>query len=357
MFTLLNDLNRLLKTGESVILATILNHRGSTPRSSGARMLIRASGEIVGTIGGGLMEAQVIERVPHLFASQCTAVVHFDLTADTAASMNMICGGKLEVLMEFVAADQDNRRLYERLQAMEKGCASGFVVTAIPGTRTSQLPSAKCLVAANGSITGDRGCLHADPHHLNAKFGQLRRPVITTLGQQHLYIEPVACREKLILFGAGHVAQAVARLADTVDFRVVVVDDRADFANSQRFGEAEEIVVPSSFADGVESLAIDRNCYVVIVTRGHLHDRSVLAQVLKTDAGYIGMIGSRRKRDAIYASLSQDGYQLFDFKRVHSPIGLDIAAETPEEIAVSIVAELVAVRASQSKSNAGGGSE
>jgi xanthine dehydrogenase accessory factor len=357
VFALLNDINRLLKTGESVILATILNHRGSTPRSSGASMLLRESGAIVGTIGGGLMEAQVIERAPQLFATQCTGVVHFDLTADKAASMNMICGGKLEVLMEFVAADQDNRRLFERLYAMEKGCTGGMVVTAIPGTPTTQLPSAKCLVAADGSITGNKDFLHADPHHLNAKFGQLRQPVITTLGQQHVYIEPVACRAKLILFGAGHVAQAVARLAHTVDFRVVVIDDRAEFANRQRFGEAEEIVVPSCFADGVEALAIDRNCYVVIVTRGHLHDRSVLAQVLKTDAGYIGMIGSRRKRDAIYASLSQDGYQSFDLKRVHSPIGLDIAAETPEEIAVSIVAELVAVRAAQAKSNAGGGSE
>ena len=113
-------------------------------------------------------------------------------------------------------------------------------------------------------------------------------------------------------------------------------------------------MIPTSFADAVASLAIDRNCYVVIVTRGHLHDRTVLAKALKTDAGYIGMIGSQRKRDAIYASLSQDGYQSSDFKRVHSPIGLAIGAETPEEIAVSIVAELVAYRASQSQNNESG---
>jgi xanthine dehydrogenase accessory factor len=138
-----------------------------------------------------------------------------------------------------------------------------------------------------------------------------------------------------------------------VDFRVVVVDDRTEFANRQRFGCAEEILVPPSFEKVIESLAIDRNCYLVIVTRGHLHDRSVLAQALKTDAVYIGMIGSQRKRDAIYASLAKDGYQPSDLNRVHSPIGLTIAAETPAEIAVSIVAELIAVRASLSQNTDG----
>jgi xanthine dehydrogenase accessory factor len=125
----------------------------------------------------------------------------------------------------------------------------------------------------------------------------------------------------------------------------VVLDDRPEFASSERFPRAEQIKVIPSFPQAFEGLEIDRDGYVVIVTRGHLHDKTVLEQALKTDAGYIGMIGSRRKRDLIYRELLTKGFSQAELGRVHAPIGLAIGAETPEEIAVSIVAELIQVRA------------
>jgi len=130
-----------------------------------------------------------------------------------------------------------------------------------------------------------------------------------------------------------------------VEFRTVVLDDRAEFANRKRFAETDEVIVLENFDNAFGGVVIDPDAYIVIVTRGHSHDKTVLAQALKTDAGYIGMIGSRTKRDTIYRALKQEGFTQTDIDRVHSPIGMDIGAETPEEIAISIVAELVRVRA------------
>jgi xanthine dehydrogenase accessory factor len=134
-------------------------------------------------------------------------------------------------------------------------------------------------------------------------------------------------------------------MAAMVGFRISVCDDRQEFANRERFPEAHQIRILENFAQAFAGLAIGREDFVIILTRGHLHDKTVLAQALRTEAGYIGMIGSRKKRDAIYAALLKEGFDPADIDRVHSPIGLAIGAETPEEIAVSILAELIFVRA------------
>lgn len=139
--------------------------------------------------------------------------------------------------------------------------------------------------------------------------------------------------ETVFLFGAGHVVQPFARLAAFVGFRVRVVDDRSELANAERFDDA------------LQATPIDRHAFIVIVTRGHLHDQKVLMQALCTEGGYIGMIGSRRKCEHIFNTLLKQGFIAADLKRVHAPIGLAIEAETPEEIALSIVAEMVKVRA------------
>ena len=138
-----------------------------------------------------------------------------------------------------------------------------------------------------------------------------------------------------------------ALMAAMVDFRVIVLDDRPDFANAERFPGVETRVL-ESFARCFAGIPSGPETFVVIVTRGHAHDADVLAQALRTQAGYIGMIGSRRKRDAVYERLRGQGFSETDLARVHCPIGLEIGAETPEEIAVSINAELVAHRAKAS---------
>ncbi len=156
-------------------------------------------------------------------------------------------------------------------------------------------------------------------------------------------LEPIFSEPTVYLFGAGHVSQQIAPLAKRVQFKVVVIDDREIFANRERFPEADEIVV-SEFETSFHQLHIDDSSYIVIVTRGHLYDGFVLEQAVKTNARYIGMIGSKKKIHILYQNLMKKGVSKKTLERVCAPIGLDINSETPEEIAVSIVAQLIQVR-------------
>lgn len=192
------------------------------------------------------------------------------------------------------------------------------------------------------------GACSVDSTHLQSLLDDFESGLETSLVEvsgKRLLVEPFYAPDAVYLFGAGHVARHTASLAANVGFRTVVLDDRAELANADRFPAADEVHVLPSFHEPMQRVAIDGRSYVVIVTRGHSHDKTVLSHALRTKACYIGMIGSRRKRDSIYRLLLEEGFQQRDIDRVHCPIGLSIGAETPEEIAVSIVGELIQVRA------------
>jgi xanthine dehydrogenase accessory factor len=172
---------------------------------------------------------------------------------------------------------------------------------------------------------------------------------------QRFLVEPLREGGTVYIFGAGHVSQKIAPLSESVGFRTVVMDDRADFANRERFPEPIEVRVIDSFK-ALPQLEIDENSYMVILTRGHLFDRHVLEQLLRSGAAYVGMIGSRTKRDLTYDEMVTVGFTREELSRVFCPIGTAIGAETPEELAVSIVGELIKVRAGKNapkKSSAG----
>ena len=158
-----------------------------------------------------------------------------------------------------------------------------------------------------------------------------------------ILLEPIFSEPTVYLFGAGHISQQLSPLAKRVQFKVVVIDDREMFANRERFPEADEVIV-SDFERCFDQLNIDESSYIVIVTRGHLYDGFVLEQAVKTNARYIGMIGSKKKIHTLYQNLMEKGIPKEALERVHAPIGIDIHSETPEEIGVSIVADLIKVR-------------
>jgi xanthine dehydrogenase accessory factor len=163
-------------------------------------------------------------------------------------------------------------------------------------------------------------------------------------GRQRFLVEPLRSGGTVYIFGAGHVSQKIAPLSEGVGFKTVVLDDRADYANRNRFPGSIEIMVIDSFR-ALPKLAIDDDSYLVIVSRGHLYDKDILEQVLRTKAAYIGMIGSRRKRDLVYEEIVSHGFSREELDRVHAPIGTNIGAETPEELGISIVGELIQARA------------
>jgi xanthine dehydrogenase accessory factor len=166
---------------------------------------------------------------------------------------------------------------------------------------------------------------------------------MTCGGIVDVFLEPIKPLPSLIIFGGGHISFFLARIGKMVDFRVTIIDDRPEFANPERFPEADETIC-EDLATVMNKLEINSSSYIVIVTRGHQNDEQVLQWAAKTNAGYIGMIGSKRKIKTSYAYLKTKGITQEQLDRVHSPIGLAIGAETPEEIAVAIMAEIIQIR-------------
>jgi xanthine dehydrogenase accessory factor len=342
------DICKLLARGQSFILATVVGRQGAAPRTAGSKMIITGEGRGIGTIGGGLLEADVTARAVELIERKRSGWMHFDMSGDIAATTDMVCGGSLDVLLAFVPSTAANRALFERwLQVVETKRSGCLVTVALPAGDTLR-ETGHCLVIPTDPFVGSfplgRSALQTVLSAAQAATGI----EILRLDEALVVLEPVPRVCSALLFGGGHVARPTARLAAMVGFEVWVSDDRPDFVTRKRFPDAHQLRVLDSFERAFTGLRVDSSSYVIIFTRGHLHDKIVLAQALATDAGYIGMIGSRRKRDTIYSALQAEGVDPARIERVHCPIGAAIGAETPEEIAVSIVAEMIMQR-SQNK--------
>jgi len=335
----------LLEQGEDLILATIVSHQGSTPRTAGTKMIVRRGGDSIATVGGGLVEGEVMKAADEVFRTRSAQVRAFDLAGENVESMDLVCGGHLEILIEFLEANPQNVELFKALSASVRGRNRSYLVADLGTERERPVQVKRCLLMENGPTSGD---LDPPPDlvaSLGTWTGNRRYPVIFSLRDRRFLIEPSFALGTVYLFGAGHVSQQVAPLAKRVDFRIVVMDDRAEFVNQARFPDVDELRVLQTFDNSFQALDIDEESYLVIVTRGHVHDKTVLDQALRTNARYIGMIGSRRKRDRIYSELKAEGFTEKDLARVFSPIGTAISAETPEEIGISIVGELIQARA------------
>ncbi|CCO22728.1 XdhC family aldehyde oxidoreductase maturation factor [Maridesulfovibrio hydrothermalis] len=343
MKKLIHNICTQLESGNSLIMASIIKSSGSTPRSSGSKMVVMRDGSIDGTIGGGLVEALVQKEAAKLFEAgqNIVSFTDFDLSNELAANADMICGGHVSVMLEHLPADKETIAAFSQLDsALRKGRQTVLITHINAATvkerivihQGCQLPKFKFMDENKG----------ADLLESSLKSG---RPVIEKNGDRYIVAESFTPQPDLFIFGAGHVSRPTAELASSVNFRTIVLDDRSEFANEERFPLADEIHVLPDFDDCFGGLEVNENSYIIIVTRGHLHDKTVLGQALQTPARYVGMIGSSKKRNAIYDALLSEGTTQFNIDRCHCPIGLSIGAQTPEEIAVSIVAELIQKRA------------
>ncbi|BBO91782.1 XdhC family aldehyde oxidoreductase maturation factor [Desulfosarcina ovata] len=345
MDTIAQTASDLLGKGETFVLATIISHSGSTPRTSGSKMIVTADGRGIGTIGGGLLEAEVMSRAVKLIPTGASDLIPFDLGLENVASMDMICGGQAEVLLDCITPDSETVAIFDGWRAVLESGGKGCFVTMVDTAGDHVGPVKHGLVSARGEVDGNFPLSANELERVAAAASRSAEIRTVRVTGGFAVLEPAGQVCAAYLFGAGHVARATAHLASLVGFRVSVADDRKEYANRERYPDAQEVRVLEDFNRCLPDTAMGQNDFVIIVTRGHLHDKTVLAQALKTHAGYIGMIGSRRKRDATYAALIKEGFSQADIDRVHSPIGLSIGADTPEEIAVSIVGELIAHRA------------
>ena len=325
---LYEHIERYLASKKHAILVTVIASTGSTPRDIGAKMLVGDDGELFGTIGGGRLEHDAYNDAMELMGVDGAKVLHVGMNSSEVASSGMICGGNVDLLLEPVL--ERYRGLYRRIDSMQQEEKHGLMITCFRDEFS------KTFIEDDMSTTGDE--LPQDITALREYF-RAKKPFVTG----GMVIEPVQVSSRLYIFGAGHVSQYISKIAVMVDFSVTVIDDREEFANQQRFPEADSILV-RSLPDAISELVFTGREYVAIVTRGHQFDAAVLQEVLKKRTKYVGMIGSRRKVGIIFDHMRQSGFGDEAIKAVHAPIGLPINAETPQEIAVSILAELIKTR-------------
>ena len=210
----------------------------------------------------------------------------------------------------------------------------------ITGTIGGGITEAKVIKEAKQAIKEGKGKLLT--YHLTKEQAALDEGAICG-GEMKVFIDVLQPKEEVLIFGAGHIAVCVSRLAKMVGFKVTVIDDRKEFANQDKFPEADEIIAEDT-EKALNHLETTPSTYIIIVTRGHLKDEEVLGPVIRTNAAYIGMIGSRKKNATVFQHLEEQGVSTQELKKVHAPIGIDIGAQIPEEIAVSIIAEIIQVR-------------
>ena len=335
----------LLSDKTAFVIATIISHTGSTPRTAGTKMIVTGDGGIVGTVGGGLLEARVMEKAVEIIErSEASTFMPFDLTYEDVETMDMICGGKAEVFLDHIRPTVENRKIFERWRHLSQARKNAFFVTVVseawdPGEPVRHGVMGEDMVL-EGSVALSAGSLET----IGKEARKAVAMQVVQLEDAIAVVEPSIKPKTAFLFGAGHVARPTAHLCSLTGFYVTVLDDRKEFADAAHFPDTHDVVLLDSFENAFSGLAVDEDAFIVIFTRGHLHDRTVLAQALRTPAAYVGMIGSRKKRDAIYGALLNAGFGQEDIERVHSPIGMAIGAQSPEEIAVSIVSEMILER-------------
>lgn len=336
-----------LEKGSPFALAAILSHQGSTPRTSGSRMIVLPDGTILGTIGGGLVEATVRDTCLTMIPKKNCRIQSFALNQELKAGLDMVCGGSLTVLMETLVPGPELTSVFQALVDREQAGKKGVMVSRLCGSPEGEFTLEKNLVLPDGTVTGPSPIPGPIVDDIRDNRFSGTFPTVHSMGLEQFIIQPMPPADTLFIFGAGHVGYQLAQLANFTGFSTVVIDDREEFANKNRFPFARQVRVIPDFVKVFEKLEIDSHSYIVILTRGHLHDQSVLEQTLKTRPAYIGMIGSRTKRDKIYHNLMKKGISEEKLTRVYSPVGLSIWAQTPAEISISIMAEIIRIRAGQ----------
>ncbi len=342
-------LEELLLAGETVATATVVSVKGSVPREVGAKMIIHPEGRHVGTVGGGCGEHEVILAGLDVIRTGRPQMVRVDLSEEISMESLGVCGGVMDVFVERWTLEETPPEL---LNALKQRSVTLVTVVRAEGVFADAL-CRRAVIWELGQNVKTRGDLGLDVLEVQAvdvarHVLQTRRSELIDVGAKdghaQLFAEVQHCPPTLLIVGAGHIALPLAQLGKMCDFYVVVLDDRAGFANEERFPLADRIIV-APFEAALREFPLDEDTYIVLVTRGHQHDVACLLEVLDQPTVYIGMIGSRRRVRAVFQLLEEEkGIPRGRFERVHSPIGLDIGSETPAEIALSIMAEIIKVR-------------
>jgi len=337
MRKMFKDMLGLLRSGKDLVLVTVIASSGSTPRGAGARMLIADTGRICGTIGGGAVEYRSEHIAAEVLKDKCSGEHDFTLTKDDVQNLGMICGGAVNVFFRYIPAnDEATIAIAEKAEEL---FAKGEDLWLLSDIGNAGELGLYCPKAGFIGIEAPEGF----EHNLS------RHPQRVIENGRDIYAEQINSSGKVYVFGCGHVAQELVPVLSHVGFRCVALDDRAEFAKKELFPTAEEVMLVD-FERISDFISVTEEDYACVMTRGHAFDAVVQAQLLMTPACYIGVIGSAHKKAGVYKKLKEEyGFEDEVFNRITSPIGLDIKAETPAEIAISIAGQMIELRAKRNE--------
>lgn len=358
---LFQTLRRSLEAGEDIALATIVRRRGSVPREVGAKMLVGRDGRISGTIGGGCGEAEVWRAALNALDTGRPRIVQVSLTEEIALESQGVCGGVFDVFIQpwqvSIQSEQFSPlELVSEIQAaLAKGQALVLATLIAAGGVWSETPGQQSLYYEGGRTSGAFPDVSLTPasreqiaQAVQAAFATENARIVKISGSEtatwaEIFLEPLLPPPVLLIAGAGHIAVPLAALGSLMKFSVSVTDDRASFANRERFPGAQQILV-GDIESTLRAYPITPRTHIVLVTRAHSHDVQGLRAIIDSSAAYIGMIGSQRRVWAVLKLLHAEGIASEKLLRVRAPIGLDLGSQTPEEIALAILSEIVLLR-------------
>lgn len=349
MSSIFRHLATLSATGRRHAVATVVRTQGSTPQVVGARLVVtdHEDERPVGTLGGGCVEAEAILASREVIARGGRTLRSHALNEDLAWNTGLVCGGTMWVLAERGedALPRGETRLLEACARAAEGGPPVAMATLLERRGRDLSFAARLVVDADGRAEGSTGNADLDASTIAAALAQLPHGTARLLpfGHAHdLLIEPVVGPPRLVIAGGGHVAQAIARQAHLLAYDVTVLEDRPEFSDPARFGGAR--VLAGRIPETLASLTFGWNSYIVIATRGHKLDAECLLAAVRTDARYIGLLGSRRKAALVVQMLREEGIAQSRIDCIRTPVGLDLGGRTPAEIALAVLAEMTQAR-------------
>lgn len=320
-------LKKQMEMGQNSVLVTIIEQAGSTPRGLGTQMLVGPNGILAGTVGGGAIEQRAINYGMDLIAAKKSEVCSYDLGGTNRSDLGMVCGGGVTLLFSYISAQDTNWQavIETMLQCFAKNVNGFFVQNLNTGAATLVNETGAVLV---GSATLDFQVVDYGGNKVKDHF-----------------VLPLDIKQRIIVCGGGHVAQCLVPVLAAVDFRVTVLESRPEFARKELFPAASDVRLVD-YTDLASYIDLQSSDFFAIMTHGHVHDYTLEEQLLRKEYAYIGVMGSKRKIASVNARLAEAGISKEKMDSVHTPIGVKINAVTPAEIAISIAAECIAVRAS-----------
>lgn len=342
MVEVLTQIDRWLRAGEDVATATLVAVRGSAPRAPGARLGATASGAMVGSVSAGCVEADVLESARRVLARQMPELVTYGISDEMGLAVGLSCGGEIDVWVEPVSEDPPWRATCEAAGRREAVVlARALAPEALRGRRMACVEGAPCVGGIDAALDA---AVEAAARELFASGESRVLALQADDGTDvRVFLETLRPPRRLFIVGGNQTAIALCRIAKALGYHVTVVDPRTAFATAERFRDADALVHRWP-GEVLEEAGLDRGCYVVDLAHDPKFDIPTLAVALRSGAGYVGALGSRKTQAKRAAALREAGVTDAELARLHGPIGLDLGGRAPEEIALSIAAEMQSVR-------------